>query len=116
MRFHRLILYILVLLAVAAAARAVEEEPAARFEDRLEVGEVLLDVLVTDRKGQAVAGLQAEDFVVKEGAEILEVTAASFYSTRYGEATDERGASAPQSAPASRYFLFFLHDQRLLVV
>ncbi len=95
--------------AAETAAAPQEPPPGARFEERVEVREVLLDVLVTDRQGQIVAGLDKDAFVVEEDGEERELTGARFYSTRYGEL----GTPGAEEVPASRYFIFVFHDQRL---
>ena len=69
---------------VAAAPVAAQQQPAAGFEDLVEVTEVLLDVLATDRSGDVVTGLGKDDFVVTENGEPVAITGVSFYSTRYG--------------------------------
>ncbi len=109
-RSHPLPLSILlaasILLATTAAAQ--QQEPAAGFEGLVEVTEVLLDVLATDRSGETVAGLDKDDFLVEENGEPVAVTGVSFYSTRYGADGEPLVAGA---VPASRYFIFFFHDQ-----
>ena len=97
-----LVLTILVVHPVAA-----QEEPVAGFEALVEVTEVLLDVLATDRSGNVVTGLGKEDFVVKEDGEPVEITGVSFYTTRYGS---EDQPAAPGEVPSSRYFIFFFDD------
>jgi VWFA-related protein len=75
---------------------------------------VLLDVLVTDRKGNVIVGLDADDFVVEEGGVPVEVSGASFYSNRFEILDGERTSVAKPAAnevPADRYFIFFFHDQ-----
>lgn len=95
------------------------QEPAGEFGEELEVSEVFVDVLALDRRGRVVAGLTAEDFVVREDGRPVEVTSATFYTTRYedldraGAQPDREGAAAaPAQVPAARYFIFFFHDQR----
>ncbi len=91
---------------------AAQEEPAGRFEGMVEVTEVLLDVLATDRSGQAIAGLGKDDFMVTENGDEVELTGVSFYTTRY-----EPGGTIEVSdgeVPSSRYFIFFFHDTKRL--
>ena len=57
---------ILILLS-AVPAVAQEGSPAASFDDLVEVSEVLLDVLVTDKKGNVIVGLGPDDFVRRGG-------------------------------------------------
>lgn len=118
------VLVVLLALPALAAQEAVQEEPAARFEEEVEVIEVLVDVLATDRRGRVVTGLTAGDFVVEEGGEPRPVTSATFYTTRYEdlplplegdpfEATsDAPEGFPPPHLPASRYFVLFFHDQK----
>lgn len=94
------------------------QEPAGEFGEELEVTEVFLDVLALDRRGRVVTGLTAEDFVVREDGRPVEVTSATFYTTRYedigraGAQPDREGAdAAPAQVPAARYFIFLFHDQ-----
>jgi VWFA-related protein len=81
----------------------------------MEVEEVLLDVLVTDRKDNAVIGLTAGDFVVEEDGEPVELTGATFYSSSelLGDPAEleERGADI-DVLPRDRYFILLLEDQR----
>ena len=50
------------------------EEPRAGFTGQVDVTEVLLDVLVTDKKGNVVVGLEAGDFVVEEDGKPVEIS------------------------------------------
>jgi VWFA-related protein len=84
-----------------------QDDPRADFEDLVVVQEVQLDVLATDPKGRLVLGLGAEDFLVEEEGEPVEITGVSFYTTRYGEGGEPPAAG---EVPASRYFILFFHD------
>ena len=127
-------------IACSPAARAQETPPPAEpspaepefvapFGAEILVSEVLLDVLVTDRKGNVILGLGADDFVVTEGDRKVQVTSASFYSNRRSigaEALEttasvgsaphagsaEPAARNPDAGLAPRYFIFFFDDQR----
>ncbi len=102
----------LVVLALLTVPAAAQEEPAAEFEGLVEVTEVLLDVLVTDRSGATVTGLGKDDFIVEENGEPVDLTGVSFYTTRYGP--DGRPLAGDGEVPSSRYFIFFFHDQSRL--
>ncbi|MFQ5527316.1 MAG: VWA domain-containing protein [Thermoanaerobaculia bacterium] len=108
----------------APAQAQTPEEPAARFGEKVRVMEVLVDVLATTRRGRLVTGLTADDFLVEEDGEPREVTSATFYATRYEDLPPDAvppGDDAPPlpegfpppHLPASRYFIFFFHDQSL---
>ncbi|MEE8368002.1 MAG: VWA domain-containing protein [Thermoanaerobaculia bacterium] len=97
-------------IVLAGVVTSGEEAPVSRFEGEIEVSEVLLDVLVTDKDGNLVTGLTKDDFVVEEDGEQLTLSGVSFYSTRYS--IDGRSGALDGEIPASRYFIFFFHDQR----
>ncbi|MCG8456399.1 MAG: VWA domain-containing protein [Holophagales bacterium] len=124
-RLHTLFAVTLILLTLtlgllptpATAQQPSQDEPAPAeepaptelqtgFEEMIQVSEVFLDVLVTDRDGNAVRGLELEDFTVEEDGQPVTVTSASYYTTRYGDA-----GVADDEVPSSRYFLFFFHDK-----
>ena len=102
----------LALLATAPPALA-QEEPAARFGERIRVTEVLLDVLVTDAAGNVVVGLDEDDFIVEEKGQPMEVGSATFYG---GAGLMEAPAAAERLAgearPSDRFFILFFHDLR----
>ncbi len=89
-----------------------------RFEEQVEVSEVLLDVLVTDGRGNVVLGLGKDDFVVEEDGERVDLNSVTFYSNREflesAERAREIGVAADQ-VPTDRYFVLFFHDQRGLL-
>ena len=85
------------------------------FEEQVDVSEVLLDVLVTDRRGNVVLGLGPEDFVVEEDGERMEISDVTFYSNRRFLDSAERASELgidPDAVQAERYFILFFHDQR----
>ncbi len=96
-----------------------QPELVAPFGAEILVSEVLLDVLVTDKKGNPILGLGPEDFMVTENDRKVQVTSAHFYSNRafvgagsIGAAPSSAAAGAPASPDAPRYFIFFFDDQR----
>jgi VWFA-related protein len=105
-------------LAVAAlcslGSAAVAQEPP-KFEGEVTVNEVLLDVLVTDAKGNVIVGLDKGDFVVKEDGKPVELTGVTFYSNRrLLESTPtlaKQGVSVEQ-VPEDRYFIVFFEDMK----
>ena len=107
-----------------AAVWAADDQAAAdrgavqgEYRDLVEVSEVLLDVLVTDRQGNVVVGLTPDDFLIEEKGKALPLTGASFYSNRFllpDKKTGGVAKPAPGEVPADRHFVFFFHDQRRL--
>lgn len=110
----------LLFAAIGAGAQAPPpgtpaEVPA--FGEQIDVTEVLLDIVAVDKKGRPVEGLGPDDFQVEENGQPVNLTGVSFYSTRYaqpatGAAASSHSAAAGSELPASRYFIFFFHDQR----
>lgn len=103
-----------VLASAFPAAALAAEEPTAEFGELIEVSEVVLDVLVTDKKGNVIVGLDAEDFIVTDAGEAVPLTGASFYSNRFEIRDDDPSRikkPAANEVPADRYFIFFFHDQ-----
>ena len=106
---------VLALIAIPALA---QDEPQESFAEQMEVTEVLLDVLVTDSRGNIILGLEPEDFVVKEAGEEVEITGATFYSNRrLVDSADiaERLGVQPGEVPSDRFFVLFFHDQRRIL-
>lgn len=103
----RIVALALTAWTLSASSHSQETAPlVAPFGAEIVVNEVLLDVLVTDRKGNVILGLQPRDFEVREDNQLVEVTSAEFYSNRTAVGTGS------ESAPAARYFAFLFDDQR----
>ncbi|HJX26531.1 MAG TPA: VWA domain-containing protein [Thermoanaerobaculia bacterium] len=96
-----------------------DQQPRGQFEERVEVNEVLLDVLVTDRQGNVIVGLDEGDFVVTEDGKPVDLTGVTFYSNRRlvesSPALAKRGVT-PAQVPEDRYFILFFEDQRSAAV
>lgn len=94
-------------LSVAVAVAQPSSEP--RFEGQVQVTEVLLDVLVTDARGNVVLGLDEDDFVIEDDGRPVPVESVSFYSHRTflgGPGLDEADA---KTTPQDRYFVLFFY-------
>jgi VWFA-related protein len=95
---------------------AQEAEDQTRFEgDQVNVNEVLLDVLVTDRQGNVILGLDKDDFVVREDGKPVDLTGLTFYSSsRFLESKEEAAKKglAIDRSPQDRFFILFFDDQR----
>ena len=59
-----------------------QEVASEKFEGEIEVVEVLLDVLVTDKDDRVILGLRKEDFQVAEDGSPVELNGVTFYSSR----------------------------------
>ena len=104
------------LALIAAIAPAVaQEEPAGRFGERIQVTEVLLDVLVTDDDGNPVVGLAPSDFIVEEEGQQVDVVSATFYGGQNllaSPALAERLEPAGARSLRDRYFILLFEDLR----
>ena len=103
------------LLSLALVSGLVaQEEPVERFEEELEVTEVLLDVLVTDSKDRVIVGLGPGDFLVLEDGEPVNITSLTFYSSRRlmgsREQLEQAGLKVDE-VPEDRYYILFFQDQ-----
>ncbi|HVS03518.1 MAG TPA: VWA domain-containing protein [Thermoanaerobaculia bacterium] len=102
--------------ALAAGAQEVPRQQP-EFGEEIVVERVLLDVLVTDRKGNVVLGLDEDDFVVSEDGERITLDDVTFYSNRRFLESTERAAQVGVDADDvvfDRYFILLFHDQRML--
>jgi VWFA-related protein len=88
--------------------RPAAQRPQDTFQERIQVREVLLDVLVTDKRGNPVVGLGPQDFVVTEEGEPREVTGVTYY----GGVSELSGSGVQGETRTDRYFILFFHDQK----
>lgn len=102
-------------LGAAAVAQEAPQNPQAPFTGKVNVNEVLLDVLVTDARGNVIVGLDKNDFVVKENGKPVDLTGVTFYSNRRllesSPVLAKQGVSTDQNTE-DRYFIFFFEDQK----
>ena len=73
-----LVLWVLIPAVFAGGAAAQEEAPPV-FVETVDVDVINVEVFVTDRSGQPVIGLEAEDFEIFEDGKPVEVT--NFFTT-----------------------------------
>jgi VWFA-related protein len=100
-------------LVLTPAATAQESQPQEEFGTEINVTEVQLDVLVHDKKGNIIIGLDAEDFVVEEDGEPVEIQDVTFYSNlRLAPGASPVEGVDVAETPQERYFILFFHDQR----
>lgn len=97
------------LFPLAATAQTPAQE---RFAEQVDVSEVLLDVVVTDREGNVIIGLTPDDFVVKENGKPVDVATATFYSNRRLLDSPTPASGDVDTAPKPRYFILFLQEQQ----
>ena len=109
-------LAVIALCSFGHVALAQEQPPAqGQFEGKVDVNEVLLDVLVTDARGNVIVGLGKDDFVVTEKGQPVSLTGVTFYSNRRlvesSPALAKSGVSTEQGTE-DRYFILLFEDQK----
>ncbi len=93
------------LLALAVPTFAQQPQP---FQEQIEVNAVLLDVIVTDARGNQILGLGPDDFIVKENGVAQPVDSVDYFTNR--RLLDATEANAPfkvERVREERYFIFF---------
>jgi VWFA-related protein len=94
-------------LAVAAPL-AAQDEP--RFEEKVDVNLVQLDVTVTDKKGNQILGLEKGDFVVRENGKPVEVDSMDYFTNRrLLDAPESQAAFKAEQVREERYFVIMFH-------
>lgn len=96
--------------AVAAAVIAFALSAAAQqpFQERIDVDAVLLDVIVTDSKGNQILGLGKDDFIVTENGVPQTIDSVDYLTSRV--LLESREQDAPfdvERVKSERYFVFF---------
>lgn len=112
---NRLSIGLAALLAVVPAAAQEQPPTKPQFGEEIRVSEVLLDALVTDANGYVVLGLGADDFVVEEDGEPVQLSGVTFYSNRRlveSSARAEQLGISPGEVPTDRHFILFFDDPR----
>ena len=107
------VLTLVALLAGAPGATAQEQPPRGEFEGQVDVTEVLLDVVVTDRQGNVIVGLEPDDFRVREDGREVPVESVVFYSSSEPlESREEMAAKGidVDRVPEDRYFILFFDN------
>jgi VWFA-related protein len=106
------------LLTILALASVVIAQVPSQFNETFEVRLHNLDVIVTDKEGNAVRGLTKDDFIVTEGGKPQVITNFSVYddsvATRdHGLGEGAAAASGEVSAPPPRRFVFFIDEMAI---
>jgi VWFA-related protein len=103
-------------LGRAALAQEKPQDVQGQFQGKVNVNEVLLDVLVTDSRGNVIVGLDKNDFVVKDGGKPVDLTGVTFYSNRRlleSNPTLARQGVSVEQGTEDRYFMLFFEDQKV---
>ena len=115
LRIMRMTAMALIALCGLGRAAVAQEQPQGQFQGKVNVNEVLLDVLVTDARGNVIVGLDKNDFVVRENGKPVDLTGVTFYSNRRllesSPTLAKQGTSTDQGTE-DRYFILFFEDQK----
>jgi len=99
---------LLIALSFVALALPGLAQSQQSFQERIDVNAVLLDVIVTDTRGNHILGLDKNDFVVKEDGVEQQVDSVDYLTNR--RLLDAREETAPfkvEHVLENRYFIFF---------
>jgi VWFA-related protein len=105
---------LLTLLSIQAPV-ALPEPPRKRFVDTVEVAEVVVHAVVTDRAGRPVLGLEATDFLVLEEGSRVDVMSAEYHPWIRSSIAASAVRDSPAALPVvgdGRRFIFLFHDLR----
>jgi VWFA-related protein len=97
------------LAALALPGLAQQQQPQQQpFGEQIDVNAVLLDVIVTDRRGNQMLGLDKNDFVVKENGVEQPVDSVDYFTNRrLLTAREETAPFKVERVMEDRYFIFF---------
>ena len=96
------VLFALLALAVPTFAQT---QP---FQEEIDVNAVLLDVIVTDTRGNQILGLGPDDFVVKENGTVQKVDSVDYFTNRrLLDMSEEKAPFKVERVREDRYFIFF---------
>lgn len=96
------------LLILALALPALAQQQPQSFNEQIDVNAVLLDVIVTDRKGNHILGLGPDDFIIKENGVRQTIDSVDYFTNR--RLLEQREEQAPfkvERVREERYFIFF---------
>jgi len=93
-----------------ALALPVPAQETPKYEEKLDVNLVLLDVTVTDRKGNQILGLTNDDFIVKIDGKQEAVDSMEYFTNRRLLTVPEAQAEFKvERVKDVRYFVIFFH-------
>jgi VWFA-related protein len=99
------------LLAVATIALAQEPSPQQtqpQFEQKVDVNLVMLDAIVTDRKGNQIVSLDKDDFIVTENGKEQAIDTVEYFTNRKLLTAQEKNAPFKvERLRDDRYYVIF---------
>jgi VWFA-related protein len=97
--------FAVVAVLLTSFAAAAQEQP---YEERIDVSAVLLDVTVTDSRGNQILGLDIDDFVVTEDGVRQQIDSVDYFTNRRLLTSPEsKAAFKVERVREERYFILF---------
>jgi VWFA-related protein len=91
---------LLLVSALFCGAASLSAQPVPRVEETVDVSIVNVDVVVTDRAGNRIRGLTANDFELRDGGRVVPLSNFAEYSADDTAPVDASGATSPARAIA----------------
>ena len=92
----------------ALALPLFSQQSQQPFQERIDVNVVLLDVIVTDSRGNQILGLGKDDFIVRENGVEQQVESVDYYTNRrLLDVREDRAPFKVENVRNERYFIFF---------
>lgn len=94
-----------VIAALTAATVLAQERPV---QERVDVNVVLIDATVTDKEGNPILGLTADDFIVTENGIPQQIESVDYFTSRRAiDRPEAAGAFRVERVKEERYLIFF---------
>lgn len=110
--------FLAALVFLLALPASLSAQPTPKLEESMEVSIVNVDVQVTDKSGNHVSGLTADDFEIREDGKVQPITNFAEYVEKSSAAgaSIEPGeqAAAPAAPRQSRVIVLFVETSRLV--
>ncbi len=108
----RLTIGLALLLLASIPLIAQQKEVVPGYQENVDVNLVLVDVTVTDSKGNQILGLRKDDFIVKENGTEQQVESIDYFTNRrLLTSREDQAAFQVERVREERYFILFLHKQ-----
>lgn len=102
----------MLLLCAATAMARQENSPQTTVQESVEVNVVALDASVTDRDGNPILGLNADDFIVEEEGKPVTVESADYFTgRRLLTGLESKAPFKVERVRQERHFIFFFHKE-----
>lgn len=94
------------IVSIALATPVFAQQP--QFDEKVDVNLVMLDAIVTDKRGNQILGLDKDDFIVTEDGNTQAIDSVEYFTNRQLLSSPEnRAAFKVERIRADRYYIFF---------